>query len=176
MQPLYAYCQQAFNKQIFSAANQAAQATTVALATTYTGLVLSNPNNSPNNLFLLRVSWALSVAPAAVATIGIMGNVSTTNVTHTTPATVVSGFLGYNAAPKAFGLVDSSATLPVAPVWLEQLMGGFTAAALPSSPLANFDFKGSYCIPPGGFIAIGSLTAVTGLGSIAWLESPTETR
>lgn len=176
MQQIGLYAQAAFNKLIYSAANQAAQATTVALATTYTGLCLSNPNKSPNNLYLLGVSWALSAAPAAAATIGIMGGISTTDVTHTTPGTIVSGFLGYNAAPKSFATVDTAATLPVAPVWLEQMQGGFTAAALPSASEVLADFGGRYCIPPGGFIAIGTLTATTGLGSISWLELPAETR
>lgn len=181
MQPLIQnYNLEGQSKHIFNASTQAAQATTVALATTYTGLCLSNPNNSQRNLYLLRVGVALSVAPVAIASIGIMGTVSTTDVTHTTPGTVVSTFLGSTSATPAalnqgipsVGLVDTSATLPVAPVWLEMLMGGFTAGALPASPVANFDFGGSWVIPPGGYIAIGSLTAVTGFFSMTWAALP----
>jgi hypothetical protein len=163
------------SRQIFNACTQAAQATTVALATTYTGLCLSNPNSSQNNLYLLRVGVGLSVAPAAIASIGIIGGASTTDVTHTTPGTVASTFLGAvtaNIPQPSNGLVDTAATLPVAPTWLEILMGGFTAASLPSSPLANYDLKGSWVIPPGGFICIGSLTAVTGFYSMTWAVLP----
>lgn len=169
----------AYGKQIFNACTQSAQATTVALATTYTGLCLSNPNKSQQNLYLLRVGIGLSVAPAAISCIGLIGGQSTTDVTHTAAATVASTFLGYGSASAAqlsggipsIGLVDTQATIPT-PTWLEMLMGGFTASALPSSPLANFDFGGSWVIPPGGFIAIGTLTAVTGFFSMTWAALP----
>lgn len=179
MQPLKQnYNLFASNKQIFNACTQAAQVTTVALAQTYTGLCLSNPNNSQKNLYLLRVGAALSVAPVAISAIGIIGGISTTDVTHTTPGTVVSTFLGSGTAASlqqgipSVGLVDTSATLPVAPTWLEMLMGGFTAGALPSSPLALFDFDGSWIIPPGGFVCVGTLTAVTGFWSMTWAALP----
>jgi hypothetical protein len=170
----------ASNKQIFNACNQSAQAVSVALNTTYTGLCLSNPNNSNRNLYLLRVGAALSVAPAAIAPIGIIGAISTTDVTHTAAGTVASTFVGsgssigtqLNQGVPSVGLVDTQATLPVAPTWLEMLMGGFTAAALPASPLANFDFQGSWVIPPGGYICVGSLTAVTGFFSMTWAALP----
>jgi hypothetical protein len=69
-------------------------------------------------------------------------------------------------------LADVSATLPVAPTWLQMLMGGFTAAALPSTSPALIDVAGMWVVPPGGFIAIGALTAVTGLFSMQWEEVP----
>jgi hypothetical protein len=159
-----------YRGKCFSAANQAAQATTVALATTYTGIVISNPLGSGVNLEMLLASWALSVAPAAIATIGLITGFSgTTNVTHTTPLTPVSDVVG---GGNGLALADSSATIVGTPRWHHQLMGGFTAAALPSSPQVLFDLKGAIIVPPGGYIAIGSLTAVTGLGSFKWAESP----
>jgi hypothetical protein len=168
------YNLEGYSKHIFSACTQAAQATTVALSTTYTGLCLSNPNKSQNNLYLLRVGVGLSVAPVAIASIGLIGGLSTTDVTHTTPATVASTFVGFSGGSQALpsvGLVDTAATIPT-PTWLEMIMGGFTAGALPASPLANFDFKGSWVIPPGGFICVGSLTAVTGFFSMTWASLP----
>lgn len=179
MQPLVTnYNLEGQSRHIFNASTQAAQATTAALATTYTGLCLSNPNGSQKNLYLLRVGIGLSVAPAAIAPIGIIGGFSTTDVTHTTPGTVASTFLSTSTPASlqqgvpSVGLADTSATLPAAPTWLEMLMGGFTAAALPASPLANFDFGGAWVIPPGGFICIGSLTAVTGFYSMTWAALP----
>lgn len=156
-------------QRLFYAANQAAQAVTVALATTYTGLCLSNPIQSNVVLVPVQVGIALSVAPAAIAPIGLIGGYSaTTDVTHTTPLVPGQGILkGAAGTAKA----DASATIPT-PVWLQQLMGGFTAAALPAVSPSLIDLQGAWIIPPGGFIAIGALTAVTGLFSINWLELP----
>lgn len=175
MQPLFPYNIPAYNKQIFSACTQAAQAVSVALATTYTGMCLSNPNASSVNLYLLRVKCALTVAPAGIASLGIVGGNATTDVTHTTPAAVRNTFLnaGITSGPglKAQGLVDTAATIST-PVWLEMMYDGFTAANLPN-PSGPIDFDGSWVIPPGGFIAVGALTALTGAFiSVCWAELP----
>jgi hypothetical protein len=34
------------------------------------------------------------------------------------------------------------------------------------------DLGGLIIIPPGGFVAIGALTAVTGFGALVWEEQP----
>src|SRR5690242_10385598 len=57
----------------FIAHNVAAQAISVALATTYTGLCISNPLGNTKNLVILGAGLALSVAPAAIASIHIIG-------------------------------------------------------------------------------------------------------
>lgn len=162
-----AYYETASRKNFFTAANQAAQAISVALTTTYTGLVLSNPAGSGVNIVPGFVGFAPSVAPAAVATIGLIGNFITTGLTvHTTPITPNCTFLEGVTAPK--GKVDSAATLPNAPVWLQHLFLVFSTLSGQSNTL--IDLKGAYIIPPGGYIAIGALTAVTGLGSMSWEE------
>lgn len=164
------YAEAARRKTVFFAATQAAQAVSVALATAYTGLVLSNPSGSAVNLELLSVGIALSVAPAAIAPIGLIGGqIAAGLVTHTTPVAPLSTFLG---SPAGVGKTDVSATLPATPTWLQMLMGGFTAAALPAVSPALIDVGGSWVVPPGGFIAIGALTAVTGLFSLQWEEVP----
>lgn len=154
----------------FSAANQAAQAVSAALATTYTGLCLYNPVGSSKILIPLKVKFAHSVAPAAIASIGLIsGYAATGGVTaETTALTARSTQIGNDAraAARAF----SAATI-VTPVWLAQLRDGFTAAALPA-PTAESDLEGLFGVLPGGFIAIGALTAVTGLASITWEELP----
>jgi hypothetical protein len=155
-------------QRLFYAANQAAQAVSVALATTYTGLCLSNPIQSNVVLVPVQVGIALSVAPAAIAPIGLIGGYSTTDVAHTAALIPGQGLLkGAAGVAKA----DSQATIPT-PVWLQQLMGGFTAGAFPATSPALIDLQGAWVIPPGAFIAIGALTAVTGLFSINWLELP----
>lgn len=154
----------------FSAANQAAQAVSVALATTYTGLCLYNPLNSGKVLVPLKVKYALSVAPAAIATIGLISGFSGTGgvTTQTTKLVPVSTQIGNGTTP--VGIAMSAATI-VTPTWLAHLEDGFTAGALPG-PRMLTDLEGVYGILPGGFIAIGALTAITGLGSITWEEIP----
>ena len=163
------YYESAYRGASFSGANIAAQAVSVALTTTYTGLCLYNPPGSGVNLVPNKVKYALSVAPAGIATIGLISGFSTTGgvTTQTTALLSRSNLIG-GAAGK--GIVLSAATI-VTPVWLMQLYDGFTAAALPN-PTVPVDLEGEFIIPPGGFIAVGALTAVTGLGSINWEEVP----
>jgi hypothetical protein len=153
---------------IYSAANQAAQAVSVALATTYTGIGIYNPLGSGINLVPLKVKFALSVAPAGIATIGLLGGVQTAAPTGQTALTVRSGIIGN--ATTGVGIAVSAATLAT-PFWLEHLEDGFTAAALPA-PVPPFYMDGHLTVGPGGFLGVGALTAVTGLGSIFWAELP----
>lgn len=164
------YYEQVKRGNVFGASNQAAQAVSVALATTYTGLCLSNPLGSGKNLVLLSAGYALSVAPVAIASIHLIGGSSpSTDVVHTAAVTPKNMLLGNTNSPAA--KADSQATIPT-PVYLMSLMGGFTAGALPDSPNALFDIAGQLIIGPGGFVAIGALTAVTGFGSFTWEEVP----
>ncbi len=165
------YYEQVYRKNMFWAANQAAQAISVALATTYTGLCLSNPAGSGVNLVLNKVGIALSVAPAAIAPIGLItGYLSTGLVTHTAALVPASALIGSGQNPVA--KADSQATLVGTPAWTKMLMGGFTAAALPSAGPSLIDLEGAIILPPGAYAAIGALTAVTGLFSILWEEVP----
>lgn len=162
------YFEQAYRGNIFSAANQAAQAVSAALATTYTGLLLYNPVGSGKILVPLKVKFSLSVAPAAIAPIGLIGGFAATGgvTAPTTPLGVQISQIGNLS--KGVGIVLSAATI-VTPTWIKQLWDGFTAAALPA-PQAPVDLEGMIEILPGGFLAIGALATVTGLGSIFWEE------
>ena len=60
------YFEQVYRGNVYSAANQAAQAVSVALNTTYTGLMLYNPIGANVVLSVLKVKFALSVAPVAI--------------------------------------------------------------------------------------------------------------
>lgn len=151
------------------------QVTTVGAATTYTGLVLSNPVGSPVNLVIDKVGAAFLVAFTAAASIGIMtGYNSTTNVTHTTPAVVrnkkIGGAIGY-------GLLDSAATLPTAPVLDIVLATGLTGAitTAPEIPAIMADLEGSIILPPGAYAAIYTSTAsgtASMSASFSWEEVP----
>lgn len=163
------YYEEAYNGNLFYAANIAAQAVSVGLATTYTGLLLYNPAGSGKNLIPTKVGITLTAAPAATANIGLIGGYLQAGVTtHTTPLLPRSTLLG--TGQNGVGGADSAATLPATPVWLTQLMGGFTAAALPGVGPALIDLEGTFVIPPGGFIGIGALAAVTGMFSMNWIE------
>lgn len=164
------YYEQTYRANTFMASNSAAQAVSVALATTYTGLCLSNPLENTKNVVLLTVGTALTVAPAAIASLHLITGFSkTTAVTHTTPVAPQTGLVGSRVAASA--LVDAAATIPT-PVYSMSLMGGFTAAALPSSPNTVFAIEGAIILSPGAFVAVGALTAVTGIFSFSWMEVP----
>ena len=165
------YAQAMIDGVSFSAANQAAQAVSVALATTYTGLVLYNPIGSSVILVPKTVKYALSVAPAGIATLGLIGGWAATGgvSAQTTPLTSQSAQIGNTVKGK--GIALSAATI-VTPTWIDELIDGFTAAALPSPQNGPIDLRGKFGILPGGFIGVGALTAVTGLGAIVWDEIP----
>lgn len=153
----------------FYAANQAAQAVSVALTTTYTGLLLYNPVGSNKILVPNKVKFALSVAPVAISTMGLLtGSAATGGVTaQTTALTIGSTQIG-NASRPSVAVALSAATI-VTPTVLAPLWDGFTAGALPA-PTLPVDLEGVFGILPGGFIGIYALTAVTGLGWISWEE------
>ena len=171
------YYEAAINGAIFTASNVAAQAVSVALATTYTGLCLSNPVGSGKNLVLLSGQYALTVAPAGIASLHLIAGGSAAGVvTHTTPLAspgIQSSLIGTGAgiagAAASSAKADSAATI-VNPYYLASLGSGFTAAALYATTPAEIDFAGKYIIQPGGWIAWGALTAVTGFGSFTWEE------
>jgi hypothetical protein len=170
------YYEAAYRRSMFNAANQAGQTTTVGLATTYTGLCLSNPINSTVNLVLNKVGFSFLVAFAAASVIGLMcGFNSGTNVTHTTPGTPRSSFFGAGASGQ--GLVDTSATLPTAPFVTHTFASGLTGA-ITTTPLIgqNFcDLEGALILPPGAYAAIYTSTASGAsslIGSFSWEEVP----
>ena len=163
------YYEQTYRGNMYSGANQTAVTTSVALATAYTGFCLYNPPGSGVNLIPNKVKFALSVAPVAISTIGLIsgyaatGGVTAQTVKLTTIGNLIGGVSGK-------GIALSSATI-VTPVWACQLTDGFTAAALPS-PSVPIDLDGSFIVPPGAFLAIGTLTSVVGLASMSWEEIP----
>jgi hypothetical protein len=129
------YYEQAYRRNLFNAANQAATTTTAALATTYTGLCLSNPIGSGINIVLTKVGYAFTVAFPAAASIGLMcGYNSSTNVTHTTPGTPRANFFGVGSA--GLGLVDTACTMPTAPVVTHLFATGLTGAITTESMIS----------------------------------------
>lgn len=167
------YTDAALAGRLFSASNVAAQAVSVALATTYTGLCLSNPLGNSKNISVLGAQYALSAAPAAPASLHLLAGYSAiANVTHTTPlaAPGAQNCLMGTGGP-ASGKVDSAATI-VNPTYFIPLGSGFTAAALYGTTPMWIDLGGLLILPPGAWVAWGALTAVTGFGGFIWEELP----
>lgn len=170
------YYEQTYRRNVFSVANQAVTATTLGLATTYTGLCISNPVGSTVNMVLLKVGFSFIVVFAAVATIGLaLGYNSGTNVTHTTPVTPRSNFFGVGASP--VGLADVAATLPTAPFYSHIFGSGLTGAVttVPQVSPTIVDLEGSVILPPGAYACIVTSTvsaASSFWGSFCWAEVP----
>ena len=142
--------------------------TTVATATTYTGLCLSNPIGSGVILAVKHVHAAFGVVFPAAAFIGLMGGYhSTTDVVHTTPALTYNAKLGTGGTGK--GKCDSAATLPVAPTVI------LTFGSCLASAAGDFEdnFSGGLQLPPGAFIAIYTSTisgASALMATMSWEE------
>ena len=150
------------------------QVTTVGLTTTYTGLCLSNSIGSVKNLVLNKVGFAFTVAFPAGAFVGLMTGYSpSVAVTHTTPVTPRSQLFGTGVA--GVGLLDSSATLSVAPT-INTIFGAGLTGAITTTPMGLagvVDMEGSIILPPGAFVAIYTSTvsgAAGGAFSFQWEE------
>lgn len=158
----------------FFAASQAVATTTVGLATTYTGLCLSNPIGSGVNLSLLfafvnqSVIQATQVEAFALAT----GFNATTNVTHTTPGTVQTALVGASAN-SSVAKVDTAATLPTAPVYTIPITN--TATATQNAPGDAVEIAGSIVLAPGAyacFVTPGQASVAGMWFGFTWAEIP----
>lgn len=162
----------AYNSQRYWAASQAVATTTVGLATTYTGLCLSNPVGSGYNLavdvatMMQSVIQSTQVEAFALA----VGYNSSTNVTHTTPGTVNSA--KYGATSGSVAKVDTAATLPTAPVYFRFVQN--TATATANGPGGVADLKGGLLLQPGAYVCwvTPAQASVAGMWfSFEWTES-----
>jgi hypothetical protein len=161
---------------IFSGANQGpgGTTTTVGLATTYTGLVVSNPAGSGKNLVMLQAGIGVVGAPAALSTLGILAGFAAGGVTvHTTPLTPFSTLLSSGAS--GVGKVDSAATLVGSPfiflpLGVTPITGATAQVVNPPVVLNVYDFKGSLVVPPGGYVAVYTSTVLSIIGGFTWAE------
>jgi hypothetical protein len=135
-------------KQVFFAASQAVATLTVGLATTYTGLCISNPVRSLYDLHLISATMMQSVIQAtnveayAVA----VGYHAATDVTHTTPGSIYSGYVANAPATNVSAAkIDTAATLPTAPVY---------ARFMTNTPSISTNAAGIY-LPINGEIILG---------------------
>lgn len=160
-------------RNIYIAANQTGCVWTVGLATTYTGLCLSNPLGSGKNLSLLGVSHQEVVAPTGIAAVYLAGLYHATAVTHSVASTIMRASIG-PADSATVAKADTGATLPAAPKILLNLTAGHTSGALSESASPAFiPLNGLITIEPGGYVIIANFTvgvAVGQQGAFIWEE------
>ena len=168
------YYEQTYRGKMYSASIQAVATSTVGLATTYTGLVISNPVASTVNLVLNKASVMQSVIqsvqPEAYAI--ACGYNATTDVTHTTPLTIRSNLIGSGTSSSA--RADISATLPTAPFYHTFVHN--TASATVNGTGSVIDLEGSVILIPGAYAlwVTPAQASVAGLWfSFSWEEVPT---
>jgi hypothetical protein len=170
------YYEQAYRRNIFVGSNGATPTvTTVALATTYTGLALINPAASTVNLTVLKVGVSFIVVFPAVATVGVMAGYSPLGTT-TFSAAATDGLSSYLNGSRAIGRCALSATLVGTPQLHTVFGSGLTGAAtVQTTQWALYDMEGSLVIPPGGYAAIYTSTVCGAAGmaaSFMWEENP----
>ena len=121
------YYETAYRRNMYTATLTAGTTTSAALSTTFTGLLLLNPNNSQVNIVVNKVGFSFLVAFTAAAAIGLQtGNQSTALLSGLT-TTNTSVRPNYVGAGIGTGLTYSAATT-TGPV-LQQLFGaGLTGA------------------------------------------------
>ena len=158
---------------VYAAANQTGCVWTVGLATTYTGLCLSNPAGSGKNLSILGVGHQEVVAPTGIAAVYLAAAYHATAVTHSVPATIMRTNIGPKAAASV-AKADTGATLPVAPSIMLNLTAGHTSGALSTSTSPAWtDIGGLIVLEPGSFLIVANFTIGVAVGqqaSIIWEE------
>jgi hypothetical protein len=161
------YEQTARRAQFFGSNGATPSVTTVALATTYTGLVLFNPANSSVNLAINKVGYSFLVAFPAAATIGLMVGWAATGITTSSAAASPgsASLIGSNAVSQ--GRCALSATLVGTPL-LHTVFGAGLTGAITTTPQNQtiVDLEGSVVLAPGGYAAIYTST-VSGAASLA---------
>jgi hypothetical protein len=171
------YYESNYRKNKFYGSNGATPSvTTVALATTYTGLCLLNPAGSNVNVVIDKVGYSFLVAFPAAATIGLMVGFNPAGVT-TYSAAASSGsasMIGAGNTPAARCAL--SATLPTAPT-LHTVFGTGYTGAITTTPqtMQIVDLEGSVILTPGAYAAIYTSTvsgAASLAGSFQWEEVP----
>lgn len=157
---------------VYSGSSQTGCVWTVGLATTYTGVCVTNPAGSGKNLNILAAGFSERVAPAGIQDVWLAGAAHATAVVQSVAGTPKNMLLG--SSNSATALLATGATLPTAPFYLLPLLGGKTSAALSTASIPNMvAVDGLVVVGPGAFLIIATFTvgaAVGQMGSIIWEE------
>ena len=142
------------------------------VSATCTGLSLSNPFGSGKDLVISKISFQPSTAPAGASVVGVAVSpaVSTTAVTHSTPAVIHNARSTGSNSQVGVGKADAASTLPAAPVWLRPL-GSVVAASSITPAKYEDNVNGDIILAPGTNLSLSYLTtAAVGIASITWAE------
>ena len=164
------YYETAYRRNMYTATLTAGTTTSAALSTTFTGLLLLNPNNSQVNIVVNKVGFSFLVAFTAAAAIGLQtGNQSTALLSGltTTNTSVRPNFVG---AGTGTALTYSAATT-TGPV-LQQLFGAGLTGAITTTPqvFSYFDLEGSLILPPGAWVGSYTSTASGASGMLMTIQ------
>jgi hypothetical protein len=159
---------------VYVAMNQTGVVLTVGLATTYTGLVVSNPNTSSKVLSILAAGFNEVVAPVAIQA-GFLGvGNSVTDVVHSVAALTYNMLVG--SGNSSVAKADTGATLPtlVTPYYALPLTVGRTAGGLGAGAgPALTEIGGMIVLKPGSYAFIAGFSAGAAVGTygcIVWEE------
>lgn len=167
------YYEAVYRKQVFYAANTAAQALSVASGT-YTGLAVANPVGSSVNLVLVDAQFALQTIQTGFSAI-VLGTAATVALTtgSSSGPTGTSCLIGSGAASVA--KVGASATLGAAPSIVRAMASSLwvTTGTTSFVNAVKDEIGGLIVLAPGQLVCIEAITtAVTGLASMTWVELP----
>ncbi len=165
------FAQAALEGNCFYGTNQTGCVWTVELATTYTGLCVSNPIGSGKILKIHFAGYSEIVAPTGINDAWLAGGYhASTDVVAGVAGTARNLRLG---GAVGTGKVWTGATLPVAPTYILPIQTGHTAAALSGGSPCLQRIGGIISVPAGGFVIIACFTigvAVGAKGAILWEE------
>ena len=161
------FYEQSYRGNSYAVANQAGVSTTAALATTWTGLAISNPSGSGVNLVVNRFTCA-QVAAGVAGAVGIMTGAGSAAGSLTPRNRIVSG-------PASKAVASAGATIG-APV-LEEVYGSLGSLATTGYGLQSaliVPINGSLIVPPGYFAASYTTAATTTalIFGFLWEEVP----
>jgi len=151
------YTEAALAGRLFSVSNQAAVATTAALATVWTGLAVCNPTGSLYDIVILEFGWALSVVSPSD---GIVGLMTTTDASMTQTLTPKAAMNGQGTSIAYCDAANATTGTNV----LERVCGTIGEGATTTEigkVMSIYDVAGSIILPPGRSVLTYTTTATT---------------
>lgn len=161
------YYESAYRGNIFRIANQAAVSSTAGLATTWTGLAISNPAGSGVNAVVNLFSCS-QVAAGVAGAVGIMTGAGAAAGTLVPKNALIGGPTG-----KVTASAGATIATPVLDITAGSI-GSVATTAYGLAPSIIVDLMGSIIIPPGFFAASYTSAATTTalIFGFQWEEVP----
>lgn len=169
------YYETTYRRQTYTVANQTVTATTAALATTYTGLVIANPSSSTVNVVVTKVGYGFILQQTTALMVGLMSGTGFGTSFASGTIAARNKFVGAVAAQCLASA--GSITLPSTPV-LDTVLGTVGTGAVTTAMQGAgqlIDLEGSVILPPGAYVALYTSVASVAssfFGSFQWVEVP----